>query len=151
VPRSFRELFVRGAGGGSNFWHPTRASASRTDAESATDPINSFADADACRNGGGPCVAHREGSRARTKENDEKIGGLSMTSEQRAHDIVSAVLDMCGVELVDKRPSLEAFITGHLDEVERRAAEKAVAVYRQKTTEAGDKVLTDIVLPSLTE
>ena len=92
-----------------------------------------------------------KGSRARTKENNEKIGGWTMTSEQRAHDIVSAVLDMCGVELVDKRPSLEAFITGHLDEVERRAAEKAVAVYRQKTTEAGDKVLTDIVLPSLTE
>ena len=66
-----------------------------------------------------------------------------MTSEQRAHDIVSAVLDMCGVELVDKRPSLEAFITGHLDEVERRAAEKAVAVYRQKTTEASDKVLRE--------
>jgi hypothetical protein len=30
-----------------------------------------------------------------------------------------------------------------LEEVERRAAEKAVDVYRQKTAEAGEKVLTE--------
>jgi hypothetical protein len=71
-----------------------------------------------------------------------------MTSEQRARDIVSAVLDMCGVELVEKRPQLEKFIAEQLDDVQRRAAEKAVAVYRQKSTEASDKVLTEPALPS---
>jgi hypothetical protein len=73
-----------------------------------------------------------------------------MTSEQRAHDIVSTILDMCGVELVEKRPQLETFIARQLDEVQRRAAEKAVAVYRQKSTEASDKVLTETVLRSHT-
>ena len=71
-----------------------------------------------------------------------------MTSEQRASNIVSAVLDMCGVELVEKRPQLERFIAEQLDDVQRRAAEKAVAVYRQKSTEASDKVLTETALPS---
>jgi hypothetical protein len=74
-----------------------------------------------------------------------------MTSEERAPEIVSAVLEMCGVQLVDRRPQLEALIAGHLDDVERRAAEKAVGVYRQKATEASDKVLTDTAPHSHTE
>jgi hypothetical protein len=74
-----------------------------------------------------------------------------MTSEERVHEIVSAVLDTCGIQLVDKRPQLEVLIAGHLDDVERRAAEKAVGIYRQKATEASDKVLTDAVPQSHTE
>jgi hypothetical protein len=66
-----------------------------------------------------------------------------MTITERAGEIVSAVLDMCGVDLIEKRAQLEAFVTEHLEEVERRAAEKAVDVYRQKTAEAGEKVLTE--------
>jgi hypothetical protein len=76
-----------------------------------------------------------------------------MTSEERAHEMVTAILDMCGVELGEGRPQLEALVAGHLEEVERRAAEKAVAVYRAKTTEATDKVLahTAIGAPTNTE
>jgi hypothetical protein len=65
-----------------------------------------------------------------------------MTSEERSHEIVSAILDMCGVEVRDKRPQLEAFVHDHLEEIERVATEKAVSVYREKTTEATDTVLS---------
>ena len=68
-----------------------------------------------------------------------------MTSEERAHEMVSAILDMCGVELGERR-QLEAFVAGHLEEIERRAAEKAVAVYREKTIEATDKVLSQAAI-----
>jgi hypothetical protein len=71
-----------------------------------------------------------------------------MTSEQRAHEIVSAVLDMCGVQLVERRHQLDAFVAGHLDDVGRRAAEKAVTVYRQKTAEASQEILTETALRS---
>lgn len=66
-----------------------------------------------------------------------------MTVKERARVIVSAVLDMCGVEPVEHRAKLEAFIAEQLEEVEQKAAEKAVGVYRQKTAEAGEKVLTE--------
>ena len=69
-----------------------------------------------------------------------------MTAEERAHAIVSAILDMCAVDVSDKRAQLETFVVRHLEEVERRAAEKAVTVYRQKTTEASDKVLSDTAI-----
>ena len=65
-----------------------------------------------------------------------------MTSEERSHEIVSAILDMCGVDIGDKRPQLETFVNGHLEEIERVAAEKAVDVYRAKTSEATDTVLS---------
>ena len=69
-----------------------------------------------------------------------------MTSEERAHEIVSALHDICGVDVGEKRPQLETFVAGHLDEIERRAAEKAVAVYREKTTEATTKVLSQTAI-----
>ena len=69
-----------------------------------------------------------------------------MTSAERSHEIVSAILDMCGVDVGERRAQLETFVAGHLDEIERAAAEKAVDVYRQKTTEATDKVLSDTAI-----
>jgi hypothetical protein len=69
-----------------------------------------------------------------------------MTSQERSHEIVSAILDMCGVDVGDRRPQLETFIAGHLDEIERTAAEKAVVVYREKTTEATTKVLSETAI-----
>ena len=69
-----------------------------------------------------------------------------MTSAERSHEIVSAILDMCGVEVRDKRRQLETFVAGHLDEIERTAAEKAVGVYREKTTEATNKVLSETAI-----
>ena len=69
-----------------------------------------------------------------------------MTSEERSHEIVSAILDMCDVDVSEKRPQLETFVAGHLDEVERTAAEKAVVVYREKTTEATTKVLSETAI-----
>ena len=71
-----------------------------------------------------------------------------MTSAERSHEIVSAILDMCGVDVGERRAQLETFVAGHLDEIERTAAEKAVGVYRQKTTEATDKVLSDTAIGS---
>jgi hypothetical protein len=53
---------------------------------------------------------------------------------------------MCGVDVGDKRAQLETFINGHLEETERVAAEKAVAVYRVKTSEASDKVLSETAI-----
>jgi hypothetical protein len=70
-----------------------------------------------------------------------------MTSDERAREIVSAVLDMCGVSVSEQHlPQLEAFVAGHLHEIERRAAEKAVAVYRDKATEATTKVLSETTI-----
>jgi hypothetical protein len=65
-----------------------------------------------------------------------------MTSAERSREIVSAILDICRVEVGEKRPQLESLVAAHLDEIERRAAEKAVVVIREKTTEATDKVLS---------
>jgi hypothetical protein len=76
-----------------------------------------------------------------------------MTAEERAHAIVSAFLDVCGVDIGAKRQQLEMIAIGHLNEIERTAAEKAVTVYREKTTEATDKVLsqTAIGAPNLAD
>jgi hypothetical protein len=50
---------------------------------------------------------------------------------------------MCGAQTDgDKRRQLEAVVTGHLEDVRRLAAEKAVVVYRDKTREADEKVLS---------
>jgi hypothetical protein len=49
---------------------------------------------------------------------------------------------MCGVDVGDKRPQLEIFVNGHLEEIERVAAEKAVDIYRAKTSEATERVLS---------
>ncbi len=73
-----------------------------------------------------------------------------MNSAERAHEIVSAIVDMCKVELGDKRPQVETYVRSHLDEIERRAAEKAVAVHREKTTEASDRVLSETSIGSPT-
>ena len=69
-----------------------------------------------------------------------------VTSAERSHEIVSAILDMCGVDVREKRLQLESFVAGHLDEIERTTAEKAVAVYRDKTSEASNKVLADTAI-----
>jgi hypothetical protein len=73
-----------------------------------------------------------------------------MTAEERAHDIVSAILDICRIDANDKRPQLEALVMTHLNEIERQAAEKAVIIYRNKTTEATDKVLSETAIGSPT-
>jgi hypothetical protein len=73
-----------------------------------------------------------------------------MKTKERAQEIVSAILDICRIDPGDKRPQLEALVMNHLDEVERQAAEKAVIVYRQKTTEATDKVLAETSIGSPT-
>jgi hypothetical protein len=69
-----------------------------------------------------------------------------MTSAQRAQEIVSAILDLCGIDVGRTRSQLEALVIGHLHEVERLSAEKAVGVYRAKTAEATDKVLAEIAI-----
>ena len=74
-----------------------------------------------------------------------------MKSNERAHEIVSTILDMCGIEVRDKRPELETFVMGHLHEIERVAAEKAVAVYREKATEASSTVLSHTAIGSPTK
>ena len=71
-----------------------------------------------------------------------------MTAEERAHEIVSAILDICRIAASDKRPQLEALVLTHLNEIERQATEKAVIVYRKKTTEATDKVLSETAIGS---
>jgi hypothetical protein len=69
-----------------------------------------------------------------------------MTAEERAQTIVSAILDMCAVDVGDKRAQLETFVVGHLKEIERVAAEKAVTVYREKAAEASNKVLSETAI-----
>jgi hypothetical protein len=69
-----------------------------------------------------------------------------VTSAERSHEIVSAILDMCGLDVREKRLQLESFVAGHLDEIERTTAEKAVAVYRDKTSEASNKVLAETAI-----
>jgi hypothetical protein len=81
----------------------------------------------------------------------EVLPRCDVTTEERSHEIVSAVLDMCGVEVGDKRSQLERFVKGHLDEIERVAAEKAVAVYRTKTSEATDEVLSHTAIGAPTD
>ena len=73
-----------------------------------------------------------------------------MSAEERAQEIVSAILDICRIDARDKRAQLEALVMNHLNEIERQAAEKAVIVYRTKTTEATDKVLSETAIGSPT-
>ena len=75
---------------------------------------------------------------------------VTMTSGDRVREIVRAVLEACGVELVDKRAQVEAIVADHVAEIERLAAEKAVGVYREKATEASDKVLSQTTIGSPT-
>ena len=76
-----------------------------------------------------------------------------MSAQERAQEIVSAILDACRIDAADKRPQLEALVKSHLNEIERQAAEKAVVLYRAKTTEATDKLLSETAIgsPSLGE
>jgi len=71
-----------------------------------------------------------------------------MNSEQRTREIVTAIVDICRIDLGDKRPQVEACIKSHLDEMERSAAEKTVAIYRDKASEASDKVFSETVIGS---
>ena len=73
-----------------------------------------------------------------------------MTAQERAQEIVSAILDACGIDAADKRPQLEALVMSQLNEIERQAAEKAVVLYREKTTEATDKLLSETAIGSPT-
>ena len=75
---------------------------------------------------------------------------VTMTSGERVHEIVRAVLEACGVELVDKRAQVEAIVAEHVAEIERLAAEKAVGVYREKAKEASEKVLSQTAVGSPT-
>jgi hypothetical protein len=66
-----------------------------------------------------------------------------MTIAERARELVAVLLDLCGMEAdVDKRRQLETTVAGHLEDVRRVAAERAVIVYRDKTREADEKVLS---------
>lgn len=69
-----------------------------------------------------------------------------MNSEERAREIVAAMIDICRIDVGEKRPQVEACVKQHLDEMERRGAEKAVAVHRQKASEASDKVFSETVI-----
>ena len=73
-----------------------------------------------------------------------------MSAQERAQEIVSAILDACRIDAADKRPQLEALVMTHLNEIERQAAEKAVVLYREKTTEATDKLLSETAIGSPT-
>lgn len=74
-----------------------------------------------------------------------------MNSEERAREIVSAIVDICRVDLSDKRPQVEACVKSHLDEMERGATEKTVAIYRQKAAEASDKVFSETTIGAPTD
>ena len=76
--------------------------------------------------------------------------GVCYEPQERAQEIVSAILDACRIDAADKRPQLEALVMTHLNEIERQAAEKAVILYREKTTEATDKLLSETVIGSPT-
>jgi len=73
-----------------------------------------------------------------------------MSTQERAQEIVSAILDACRIDAADKRPQLEALVMTQLNEIERQAAEKAVVLYREKTTEATDKLLSETAIGSPT-
>jgi hypothetical protein len=73
-----------------------------------------------------------------------------MSAQERAQEIVSAILDACRIDAADKRPQLEALVMTQLNEIERQAAEKAVVLYREKTTEATDKLLSETAIGSPT-
>ena len=75
---------------------------------------------------------------------------VTMTTGERVHEIVRAVLEACGAELVDKRAQVEAIVADHVAEIERLAAEKAVGVYREKAKEASDNVLSQTTIGSPT-
>ena len=51
-----------------------------------------------------------------------------MSAQERAQEIVSAILDACRIDAADKRPQLEALVMTQLNEIERQAAEKAVVL-----------------------
>jgi hypothetical protein len=68
-----------------------------------------------------------------------------VTNEERAKEIVTGLLDICGVA-AKTRPQLERFVNDHLDEVERSAAEKAIIVYREKVAEAAMTVSTQTAI-----
>jgi hypothetical protein len=74
-----------------------------------------------------------------------------MNSEERAREIVSAIVDICRLDLGDKRRQVEACVKSHLDEMERGAAEKTVAIYREKAIEASDKVLSETTIGAPTD
>ena len=74
-----------------------------------------------------------------------------MNSEERAREIVTAIVGICRVDLGDTRPQVEACIKGHLDELERSAAEKTVTIYRDKAAEASDKVFSETVIGAPTD
>ena len=71
-----------------------------------------------------------------------------MNAQERAQEIVSAILDAYRIDAEDKRPQLEALVVSHLNEIERQAAEKAVVLYREKTTEATDRLLSETAIGS---
>jgi hypothetical protein len=73
-----------------------------------------------------------------------------MSARERAQEIVAAILDACRIDAADKRPQLEALVMSQLKEIERQAAEKAVVLYREKTTEATDKLLSETAIGSPT-
>ena len=73
-----------------------------------------------------------------------------MSAQERAHEIVPPILDACRIDAEDKRPQLEALVMTQLNEIERQAAEKAVVLYREKTTEATDKLLSETAIGSPT-
>ena len=73
-----------------------------------------------------------------------------MSAQERAQEIVSAILDACRIDAADKRPQLEALVLTQLNEIERQAAEKAVVLYREKTREATDKLLSETAIGSPT-
>lgn len=50
-----------------------------------------------------------------------------------------------------KRPQVEACVKSHLDEMERGATEKTVAIYRQKAAEASDKVFSETTIGAPTD
>ena len=73
-----------------------------------------------------------------------------MSAQERAKELVSAILDACRIDAADKRPQLEALVMTQLNEIERQAAEKAVVLYREKTREATDKLLSGTAIGSPT-
>ena len=73
-----------------------------------------------------------------------------MTSEERAHIIVAAIVELCHLDLGDKRQEAEACLASHLDEFERATAERSVAVIREKAGEASEAVLSRTAIGSPT-
>jgi hypothetical protein len=74
-----------------------------------------------------------------------------MNSEERAREVVAAIIDICHVDFGDKRPQVEACVKDHLDEIERRATEKTVGIYRDKAAEASDKIFSETEIGAPTD